>query len=206
MELLPEQMQNMLIRKSLPQTSGRSKLQQQQIVESSDEDSPITRNNSEQFQQEKAECVQQFIKNAFKELFDRPPTEGVFRIPPQLDKQKAIMLKLEQAMYVNPKLLDTTLLCSCIKNCLRDLSEPLISIQIASSLRKSMNILFDKENFHFQNLFYILRQLNAISIIPEYKMNAKNLGIVFAPTVFKQYQLGDEKILSILIESAYQFQ
>ncbi|CAL6066750.1 Rho_GTPase-activating protein domain [Hexamita inflata] len=178
MELLPEQMQNMLIRKSLPQTSGRSKLQQQQIVESSDEDSPITRNNSEQFQQEKAECVQQFIKNAFKELFDRPPTEGVFRIPPQLDKQKAIMLKLEQAMYVNPKLLDTTLLCLCIKNCLRDLSEPLISIQIASSLRKSMNILFDKQNFHFQNLFYILRQLNAISVIPEYKMNAKNLGIV----------------------------
>ncbi|CAL6088944.1 RhoGAP_domain-containing protein [Hexamita inflata] len=155
--------------------------------------------------------VPSIVREAFYEFSIRTPIEGTFRMPPQLDIQAPINQLIDQEKPIDFKKLHTHQICATIKYYYRQMRSPLINDSTAHALRaeetfdQMMPVLHQMQNNSRDHLKYLMKQLYVLSKNEVYKMDAKNLGVVFAPNLFN-YQFGDEKILQMLIENANQIQ
>ncbi|CAL6083201.1 RhoGAP_domain-containing protein [Hexamita inflata] len=155
--------------------------------------------------------IHQTLKNAFEELFSRPPTNQLFLTSPQNQQLNVLLQQLNTHQQIPFKTLRTDLLCSLIKNCCK--MSALIPISLENGFRMNKNkytgtafVLHQLQEKERETLTQLLKNLNRISLIPGYQMSALNLGIVFAPNLLQNFQMGDEKIIKFLIEFAYEFE
>ncbi|CAL6066751.1 RhoGAP_domain-containing protein [Hexamita inflata] len=150
--------------------------------------------------------IPRFIRTAFGELSQRPAQEGIFRMSPPSEPQQELNKQIDLHFYVDPAPLETDQICSLIKYFYRKLTIPLLPKNVCKQLREhaqnpmlmKTDLVFLKPSY-FENLVFLLKKLNGIAKVPEYRMDAKNLGVCFAPNLFEDFAFGDEKILQQLI-------
>ncbi|CAL6023112.1 RhoGAP_domain-containing protein [Hexamita inflata] len=149
--------------------------------------------------------IPHFITNAFIELQQRTPQAGIFKITQSFNQQE-LNRQIDLHFYVDPAPLETDQICSLIKYFYRKLTVPLLPKHVCKQLREhaqnpmlmKTDLVFLKPSY-FENLVFLLKKLNGIAKVPEYRMDAKNLGVCFAPNLFEDFAFGDEKILQQLI-------
>ena len=122
-------------------------------------------------------------------------TQGIFRVPGDVDQVINLKLKIEQGTYDISNLDDPAVPASLLKQWLRELVNPVIPnefydrcLAVGDDVDEAMNIVDDLPELNRNVLKYMAKYLQVVGD-PKYqpltKMTISNLSMVFAPNLLR---------------------
>ncbi|CBY38014.1 unnamed protein product, partial [Oikopleura dioica] len=122
-------------------------------------------------------------------------TEGIFRLPGEIDKVNSLKAQVEDYEIVDSSSLDCHVVCSLLKLWFRELSEPIFPLALteqilnsSESMELSVAIVAKLPAENRATLLHLIRFLQTFTkpeVILKTRMDSSNLGMVMAPNLFR---------------------
>ncbi|KAI9488224.1 hypothetical protein BDB00DRAFT_849422 [Zychaea mexicana] len=138
-------------------------------------------------------------------------SEGIFRVPGDADDVTELRVRIENGNYDATGITDPNVPASLLKYWIRDLPEPLISMDLydtcvayAEDIDKAIDIINSLPNVNRRIVLYILSFLQEFidpEVIKHTLMNVHNLAMVYAPNLLR---CPSEKLTTVLENSKYE--